>query len=136
MILLRHALILLIHVVLANALQQPRFAPLKATTVGHQRQFIVMQLGGNRWVQAKEKREEEERGSDGRTAAAGAEGAPEGTGRLERRDVAPPTPSFLSRGYRRGESRIRVFWSIFWRERERENTDAKGREKEREKLTS
>ena len=81
-------------------------------------------------------REEEERGSDGRTAAAGAEGAPEGTGRLERRDVAPPTPSFLSRGYRRGESRIRFFWSIFWRERERENTDAKGREKEREKLTS
>lgn len=66
MILLRHArraraLILLIHVVLANALQQPRFAPLKATTVGHQRRVIVMQLGGNRWVQAKEKREEEER---------------------------------------------------------------------------
>lgn len=61
MILLRHALILLIHVVLANALQQPRFARLKTTTVGHQRRVIVMQLGGNRWVQAKEKREEEER---------------------------------------------------------------------------
>ena len=81
--------------------------------------------------------EEEERGRRRRpdSGPAGAKGAPEGTGRLERRDVAPPTPSFLSRGYRGGESRIRFFWSIFWR-RERENTDAKGKEKEREKLTS